>query len=473
MRRRWLVAASLTMAFAMVAVACGDDDATTTTQATTTTAGAATTQATTTTEAPPEEIAHDVGVTPAPCPDAVNEGNGCIYLGVITDLSGPFAGFGGPITTAQEDFWNALNEAGGIEGFDVIITAENSIDAGYDLVPTPGPNTANGAATLSTRVLALAQILGTPPTQSALGILDENDMIAAPAGWWSGWSFNDEDLGLILESGAPYCFEGMNGMSFMASVLPEGFTWALVAFDSDYGQDYAAGVRIAAAQLGLPDPVADIEQVSYVAGGDAVIASTVAELLAARPNLVVMVTGPSEFARITGGLVTQGFTEFAVLGASPAWHPVLLTGDTAPLVPFWTAAASFTYPWGPWDTDTTGHAAMRAAAEANDRDPNPGYGAGWVWSYPIREAIAQAIATNDLTRANLRAIASSLEGVAYEGILPEASFAGDPADRVVRSTWIVGVDAEASGGVTTKADAFISEITAAYPYDGPCFVIGG
>jgi ABC-type branched-subunit amino acid transport system substrate-binding protein len=459
------------MAFAMVAVACGDDDATTS-QATTTTAGAAT-QATTTTEAPPEEIAHDVGVTLAPCPDAVNEGNGCIYLGVITDLSGPFAGFGGPITTAQEDFWAAVNTDGGIDGFDVIITAENSFDAGYDLVPTPGPNTANAAATLSTRVLALAQILGTPPTQSALGILEENDMIAAPAGWWSGWSFNDEDQGLILESGAPYCFEGMNGMSFMASVLPEGFTWALVALNSDYGQDYAAGVKIAAAQLGLGDPVAEIEQVSYVAGGDAAIASTVGALLPLQPNLIVIVTGPSEFARITGGLVTQGFTAFAVLGASPAWHPVLLTGDTAALVPFWTAAASFTYPWGPWDTDSPGHAAMRAAAEANERDPNPGYGAGWVWSYPIREAIAQAIASSDLTRANVRAVAESLEGVGYDGILPDGSFAGDPADRVVRSTWVVGVDAEANGGVSPKADAFISELAAAYPYEGPCFVISG
>jgi ABC-type branched-subunit amino acid transport system substrate-binding protein len=472
MRRRWLVLASFLTAFALVAAACGDDDATTTAAPATTTTGPGTTAATTTT-APEAETAFDVGVTPAPCPDAVNEGNGCIYLGVITDLSGPFAGFGTPITTAQEDFWAAINVQGGLDGWDVIISAENTIDAGYDLVPAPGPHTANGAATLSSRVLALAQILGTPPTQSALGILDENNIVAAPAGWWSGWAFTEEDLGLILESGAPYCLEGMNGMAAVSQEMPEGFTWALVAFDSDYGQDYAAGVKIAAAQLGLGDPVIEIEQVSHAAGGDAVIASTVTALLPLQPNLIVMVVGPSELARISGGLAAQGFLNFAILGASPIWHPVLLTGDSAALVPLWQANLTVTYPWGPWDTDSPGHVAMRAAAEANGRDPNPGYAAGWVWSYPIKALLEQAIATNDLTRTNVRGMAMNLDGVDYQGILPDGSYSGDPHDTAVRSSWLVGVDPQGAGGVTVRADAFISPIAAAYPFEGPCYVIGG
>lgn len=472
MKKRWLLTASLLLAFAMVAAACGDDDATTTTAASATTTTAAATTTAPSTTAPPPDTAFDVGVTPAPCADAVNEGNGCIYLGIITDLSGPFSGFGTPITTAQEDFWGAINAQGGLDGWDVIISAENAIDAGYDLVPTPGPNTANGVATLATRVIGLAQILGTPPTQSALGLMDENNIVAAPAGWWSGWSFADEDLGLILESGAPYCFEGMNGMTAMASAMPEGFTWALVAFDGDYGQDYAAGVKIAAAALGLPDPVIEIRQVSHAAGGDAATDSTVAALLPLQPNLIVMVTGPTELARISGGLAGQGFTTFAILGASPTWHPVLLTSAEA-LVPLWTANLTVTYPWGPWDTDTPGHQAMRAAAEANGRAPNPGYGAGWAWSYPIKALLEQAIASNDLTRANLRGIAADLDGIDYEGILPEGGYSGDAHDFAVRSTWLVGVDPAAGGGVTAKADAFVSPVAAAYPFEGPCFVVGG
>ena len=104
MKNRRLGFSSLLVVLALVAVACGDDDATTTTAAVTTTAATATTAVTTT--LPPEpQVAYDLGVTPAPCADAVNEGNGCIYLGVISDLTdGPFAALGVPLTTVRDDF---------------------------------------------------------------------------------------------------------------------------------------------------------------------------------------------------------------------------------------------------------------------------------------------------------------------------------------------------------------------------------
>ena len=157
MKNRRLAFSSLLVVLALVAVACGDDDATTTTAAVTTTTATATTAVTTT--LPPEiQVAYDLGVTPAPCADAVNEGNGCIYLGVISDLTdGPFAALGVPLTQAQEDFWATVNAGGGIEGWDVVITAENTVDAHYDAAQT-----AEGAVALSDRVLGLAQSLGTP-----------------------------------------------------------------------------------------------------------------------------------------------------------------------------------------------------------------------------------------------------------------------------------------------------------------------
>ena len=53
------------------------------------------------------------GITSEPCPEAVNEDNGCIYLGAISDLTkGPFAPLAGPITDAQEDgAWEDAFEA--------------------------------------------------------------------------------------------------------------------------------------------------------------------------------------------------------------------------------------------------------------------------------------------------------------------------------------------------------------------------
>ncbi|MEE9582781.1 MAG: hypothetical protein V3W36_07580, partial [Acidimicrobiia bacterium] len=141
MKKRWLGLLALLAAFSLVVAACGDDDTSDTTTAATTAETTATTSAPATTAAPvatqaPDEgsdVAFDVGVTAAPCGDAVNEGNGCIYLGVISDLTdGPFAPLGVPLTLAQEHFWGAVNDDGGLGGFDVIITADNTFDAHYD-----------------------------------------------------------------------------------------------------------------------------------------------------------------------------------------------------------------------------------------------------------------------------------------------------------------------------------------------------
>ena len=49
-----------------------------------------------------DDSAAGPGITEEACPDAVNEDNGCIYLGVISDLTkGPFAPLAVPITDAD------------------------------------------------------------------------------------------------------------------------------------------------------------------------------------------------------------------------------------------------------------------------------------------------------------------------------------------------------------------------------------
>ena len=421
MKNRRLVFSSLLIVLALVAAACGDDNTATTTTAATTTTVAASTAATTTLP-PPPEVAFDIGVTPAPCADAVNEGNGCIYLGVISDLSdGPFAPLGIPLTKAQEDFWATVNGGGGIDGWDVVITAENTVDAHYD--PT---QTAEGAVALADRVLGLAQSLGTPQTLGALPTLVAGDIVAAPATWFSGWAFTDVDAGLIMESGAPYCFEAMNGMEGLYGLRSEApFTWALVRFPGDYGGDYGAGALFAASALGLDDPVADILQIPVSFGGS--VAETVPTLLAAHPDVIVMVTGPTEMAQIAGGLFQNGMTSFQILGASPTWN-VALTGN-ADLMPLLEAAYVGTTPWAGWDTDTPGHAAMRAAAEAVGQSPSGAYVAGWTWQYPWLTLLTEAIASGDLTRANVAAIAATLEDIDYQGILPTRSYAGSANDN--------------------------------------------
>jgi hypothetical protein len=463
MRRRWLVATSLVAAFAFVVAACGDDATTTTTTAPTATTTAETT--TTTAPDPGAEIAFDVGVTPAPCPDAQNEGNGCIYLGIISDLSdGPFHVVAIPLTRAQEHFWQRVNDDGGLDGFDVIISAENTFDAHYR-----GEDTVEGFELMVDRVLAFAQILGTPQTQAVIPRMIEEGVVAAPATWWSGWAFSEHGGDHILESGAPYCIESMNGMAAMHAPMTENFgedyTWALVRFGGDYGGDYGNGARIAASLLGIGEPLFDHQQTSFAAGGGP--DEAVGLIAQHRPDLIVFVTGPTEMATITGGAFQAGHTAFQVLGASPTWNVGLLA--IADLVPLLEAVYNVTLSWSSWNTDTPGHAAMRAAAEATGTTPNGGYVAGWVWQYPIKALLEQAIASRDLTRANVLAIARELEGVDYEGMeTAPRSYAGTANDNIVRANLLGRVDPEAPDGIMVVADWFTSPLALAFDLAAPC-----
>lgn len=455
----------LMVVIAMIAVACSpsESDSTTTSQAQATTTTAQ--QVTTTTEAP-DELQYDIGVTPAPCADAVNDGNGCIYLGVISDLTvGPFRALGVPITDAQTHFWEAVNEGGGLDGFDVIIRSEDIQDAEY-----AGDKTAAAYEAIGDRVLALAQTLGTPQTQGIIPRMAEDNTVAAPATWWSGWSFNDDDRGLILESGAPYCLEGMNGMTFMKAAMEgagfEDITWAMIRFGGDYGGDYGDGASIAAAALEMGPPLFDHAQTSFSANGTP--DEAVGLILQHRPDLIIMVTGPTEMATIAGAAFQGGHQRFQILGASPTWNVAL---TQSPAMPLLEQVYKGTVPWGPWDSDTVGHEKMRAAAAANNQSPNNGYNAGWVWQYPLKALLEEAIATNNLTKANVASIAANLTGVDYEGMLPVRDFAGEPNSTVVRHSWVVQADSTTVDGIRVISGdtPFISPITAAYPYESPCF----
>ncbi|HUG75676.1 MAG TPA: branched-chain amino acid ABC transporter substrate-binding protein, partial [Acidimicrobiia bacterium] len=314
-------------------------------------------------------------------------------------------------------------------------------------------------------VLAFAQILGTPQTQAVVPRMIEEGVVAAPATWWSGWAFSDFGGDHILESGAPYCLEAMNGMAFMSQALPEGFTWALIRFPGDYGGDYGAGALIAAAQLGLGEPLFDHLQIPLSAGGDVTEAVTLAATHT--PTLIVIVSGPREMAQIVGGTFQAGHQAFQVLGASPTWNVALL-GQEA-LLPLLVATYFATVPFAGWDTDSDGHAAMRAAADAAGQSPNGAYTAGWSWQYPMKALLEAAIASRDLTRASLLSLAATLADVNYDGMMPNRTY-GDPNSTIERSTIVMKVDPASSDGLTPVSEVpFISPLAADFNLAGPCF----
>ncbi|HSQ37841.1 MAG TPA: ABC transporter substrate-binding protein [Acidimicrobiia bacterium] len=496
-RRPWLVVVALLAVFSLVVVACGDDDAettttaaetTTTAEATTTTAEVTTTTAATTTTEAPAELLFDVGVTLEPCPDSPNPDNGCIYLGNLSDFSGAFATQGPLLGWGHEDFWNRVNEAGGIgvEGamFDVAITAENTCDTGYQ-----SEQHVACYEQIRGNVAALAETLGTTQTLAALPLFIEDDTVASVSTWYSGWSFPEIDSGLIFETGTNYCFEAMNGFDFaVGAMLQAGvpandagvpqFTYAIVYFPGDYGGDYGFGAKYAASQYGLGDPIAEVPIIPISAGGT--MDEAVATLVAAKPNVIFLPVAPVELATIMGGVYGGGHQTAMYIGAGPTWNTGLLAQEA--LVPLLQAAYFQTAYWLPWMTDSPGHTAMRAAAEAAERPPeaaSAAYSAGWTMQYPIKAALESAIANGDLTRAGIAAAASQLTDVDYEGMLPNRGFAGTAAEDAWRGITVNGVVPENPDGLASvmpgpdAAEIWTGPTAAAYDFAAPCTIRGG
>lgn len=455
---RWRRTAAVLGAVAILAAACGSDD----------TAEEAAPEETPV-EAPEEEAPaddtpiFDVGVTAEPCEqpaDGVSTpGNGCIYLGILSDLTeGPFAPLGQLIQRGQQDFWGRVNAEGGIGGFDIDIDTYTR-DTKYN-----PQDHAQAYRQIEPNILLLAQSLGTPTTEAILSDMDADDVIAAPAGWWSGFNFEENSAGLILPSGHSYCLESMIGLDWFNEFGPRPIgTVAAVGYPGDYGGDVAEGARLWAEANGVPFA-------GFIPTGPNAAVGTqdaaVGAILESGADIVVLGLGPAENAEIVGKVAASGapLGSILFLGAAPTWNPALLQTAAAPaLIGLYTNVS----PWEDYIGTAPGHEAMRAAFEGEDAPINQGYAAGWVWQYPIKAVLEAAADSGDLTRANIRSLVDGL-AVDYEGILPSTQMGGDPNVNVDRTAVIGSVSAESPNGLETIVDGYRGPTADAYEYTAAC-----
>ncbi|MGH8972676.1 MAG: ABC transporter substrate-binding protein [Acidimicrobiia bacterium] len=396
------------------------------------------------------EIKTDIGITSEPCPEAVNKDNGCIYLGTISDLtSGPFAALAVPLTASQKAFWAKVNTDGGIGGYDIDVgtyVRDNKYNpqehkAKYDEIKA--------------KILGMAQTLGSPTTAAILADLKTENVLSVPASWTSAWAFES----VILESGTNYCMESMNSVDYAVTERQIKSVMA-VHYPGDYGDDAAAGARLAAERSKLT-----FTDVATNPGQEAQ-AEAINRIVSGKPDLVILTTGPTEAATIVGQAAARGY-KGSYIGTSPTWNPALLKSAAAPAI---TAQYMQSGPWAPWGGTTPGHEAMRTAL-GTGFTPNDGATAGWVWSFPMKAALEAAAEAGDLTRAGLVKAAEGLKSVDYQGMLPNeaGNYTGDPNDRVFRQSVISKPDPAAPTGVAIVKDFFTGDTAKDFEFTKPCF----
>ncbi|WP_233359023.1 ABC transporter substrate-binding protein [Thermomonospora amylolytica] len=389
------------------------------------------------------------GVTRKPCPNAVNPDNGCIYLGIISDLSaGPFHELGKPITHAQKAFWNRVNQQGGIGGYDIDVTTYTR-DSKYD----PATHKAMYEQ-MKDKVLALAQTLGSPTTAAILPDLRKNKIVATPVSWTSAWEFED----VILESGASYCAEAMNSVDYAAEAFSAESVMA-VHFPGDYGDDAAAGAKIAAERRGL-----DFTHRTTGRGREAQ-APVIDAIVKEAPDVVLLTTGPEEAAAIVGETVRRGYPGHFI-GSNPTWQRNMLDGPAGPALRQRYLQSA---PWKPFAVDSPGHTAMRLAV--GDVTPSDAMTSGWVLSYPLKAVLQKAAENGDLSREGMFRALKQITRIDYEGILPATAgnFSGDPNANAFRQTVLGRPDPGTYTGIKVVKEFSAGPTASSHVFTVPCY----
>lgn len=366
-----------------------------------------------------EPIASDVGVTAEPCPAPVNDDNGCIYLGVIADLTeGPFAAQNVEATQGQRAFWTRVNEAGGIGGYDVDIdtyTRDNRSDTDEQL---------SKYDEISGNVLAINHSLGGARRAAVLEAMETVDLIGSSGGWWSS---TPSDRGIAHESGASWCVGAQIGLDWVSDEIDDGAdddsddtgieTVVSVGYGSPYGADVEAGV---AAWADAHDAEFEAVEIDY---GVPVSDEAVEALLEAEPDAIVLAVGPAEAGDLVVSVTNEGFRGQFVGTATAFSEELMRTEAAEALLDNYVQVAAHEGV----DGESAAHQAMRSAL--GDIEPgHDAYAAGWISAYPLLAVLEAAVADEDLTRANVRALVTEVE-VNYEDALPSEAFV-PPAARV-------------------------------------------
>jgi ABC-type branched-subunit amino acid transport system substrate-binding protein len=297
-----------------------------------------------------------------------------ITLGVLTDLTGPFAALGTAVTTAAQLYVDQTNTAGGICGRKVDLLVR---DHGYDV-----DKAVSLYREMEPKVLGFEQLLGSPTTSALLANIESDEVMTSPASG-SSTLLKNPYISLI---GTTYDVEAINAVDYLvtAKTLRPGDAVGHLRLDNEYGANALLGSTYAAQRAGLT--VVDVP----VAARTTDLGGAVATLRTAGVKAVVVSLSPGQTAAALVAATDAGLT-VPFVGNNPSYSPALLTtpAGTALTAHFLLVASS-----APPSADLPALRTLSAAYTAMfphgtlDSQVVYGYGVATTWGVALRTACA-------------------------------------------------------------------------------------
>jgi ABC-type branched-subunit amino acid transport system substrate-binding protein len=363
----------------------------------------------------------------------VETGNGVtddtITVGMLTDLSGPFAAGAAIQVTQTQAYYDQVNEDGGICGRDVEVQVQ---DHGYD------PQRAVTLyRSMAPEVVALQQVLGGPTSAAVLPLAEADGLYLGGHGW-AGVALQYENAQI---PGTTYAIESANAIDYLVDELglSEGAKVGVVYFVGDYGSDSLAGAQYAAGERGLEVVPQEITP------RDTDLSAQASALQQAGVSAVILGAAPGQLASLAGVLAAQGL-DVPIIGNTPTFGPSLLETPAGPALEqnFYTVTSI-----APYSLDEPGVQAARELYEAADPDGELG------WEVPLATAQAELLSAalegaceaGDLTPEGVVAAMRETSDLDTEGLYATPLDYTDVAEPPTRTVYVSRASADAEGGL--------------------------
>jgi ABC-type branched-subunit amino acid transport system substrate-binding protein len=365
--------------------------------------------------------------------------NKTITLGILSPYSGPVADpIGIPLAKGIEVYFDSVNASGGIDGYKVKFIEE---DTQYN--PQLAVQLYNQ---IHTKVLMIADSLGTPPTFAIKDLASADHMLVSAATLSSALA---REKYLILV-GTPYRLQVENAFDYVVNKLGvQNPSVGIIYQNDEYGQDGLTGYKEAVSFYHLHD----VGQAAYGAT-DTDFTAEVSQMKAAGAKYVFLTSIPTATAGIVATAYKLGYNPQWIL-QSPAFAQALLAvpGLGALMSHDWLVSQGAS--WG--DTSQPGMAQMLndVAKFAPNQKPDGFFQFGYTESKITYEILKKALDNNDITRDGLLTAFESLKSVDLGGLLPPVTYGSSPNERVpTRDSIVFAIDPTQPTGVRALSADF-------------------
>ncbi|MER6830191.1 ABC transporter substrate-binding protein [Streptosporangium sp. NPDC000563] len=378
--------------------------------------------------------------------DGVKTGPGVtadkITIGLMTDLTGPYASFGKSLTQAQQLYFEQANAAGGVCGRQLEALVR---DHGYDAQKAVAAYTE-----IAPKVVALAHVVGSPMVNALKQRIETDQMLTLPQAWATGL------LGsrAIQVTGTTYDIDMINGVDFLTREkgLRSGDRIGHLYFEGDYGESALNGSKYASEKLGLTL----VEQ--KIKATDQDMSAQVAAFKAEGVKAVLVSVGPRQTASLVGVSLAKGM-DVPFVGSNSAYSPQLLPTPAGPAL-----LKDFYYMTAGTPISSELPALKKLAADYTAKYPDTaidsGVPAGYSAAAIVVDALKKACEGKDLTRAAVVAAhrGQSAWGEEFGTIMDFTTF-DRPASLL---SYVAKPDKAALGGAVVFEEAATSDLAREY-----------